>query len=120
MSKPEHLIQELENGLILRRSTLDDCEALANFNGRIHADPGEDFSEHAANDVRVLLSGQHPTFHPDDFTLVEDPKSGEIVSSMCLIDQTWAYDEIEFAVGRPELVGTHKDYRRQGLVRKQF
>ena len=46
MSKPEHLIQELENGLILRRSTLDDCEALANFNGRIHADPGEDFTSH--------------------------------------------------------------------------
>lgn len=120
MSQPGHILQELEDGLILRRSTIEDLEALADFNGQVHADPGQDFSDEAANVVRVLLSGSHPTFNPGDFTIVEDPKSGKIVSSLCLIDQTWAYEGIQFGVGRPELVGTHKDYRRRGLVRKQF
>ena len=39
---------------------------------------------------------------------------------MNLIDQTWAYEGIEFGVGRPEVVGTLLEYRRRGLVRKQF
>jgi hypothetical protein len=120
MNHSKNIIQELDGGLILRRSSFEDREALAKFNGTIHADPGEDFSEHAANDVRILLSGQHPTFNGGDFTIVEDPKTGQIVSSLCLIDQTWSYDGIEFEVGRPELVGTHQDYRRRGLVRQQF
>jgi len=120
MTSSKLIIQQLEGGLILRRSSKDDLEAIANFNGKIHADPGEDFSEHAANDVRALFSDIHPTFNPGDFTIVEDPNTGEILSSLCLIDQTWSYDGIDFGVGRPELVGTHKDYRRLGLVRKQF
>ncbi len=37
-----------------------------------------------------------------------------------LIPQTWRYEEIPIAVGRPELVGTHPEYRRQGLVRALF
>lgn len=120
MNPSKQIIQELPGGLILRRSSYEDMEALANFNGKIHADPGEDFAEHAANDVRALMSETHPTFHPGDFTIVEDPNTGEILSSLCLIDQTWSYDGIEFGVGRPELVATHKDYRRLGLVRRQF
>jgi hypothetical protein len=53
-------------------------------------------------------------------TLVEDTQTGQIVSSMCLIPQTWTYDEIPFPVGRPEAVGTDPAYRRRGLVRAQF
>ena len=120
MNSSKQIIQRLQGGLILRRSSYDDREALVNFNGMIHADPGEDFSEHAANDVRALFSESHPTFNPGDFTIVEDPNTGEILSCLCLIDQTWSYDGIEFGVGRPELVGTNKDYRRLGLVRRQF
>jgi hypothetical protein len=56
----------------------------------------------------------------NDFTIVEDPATGEIVSTMCLIDQTWTYAGIPFKVGRPELVGTRPEYRNRGLVRQQF
>jgi len=56
----------------------------------------------------------------EDFTIVEHAETGEIISSLCLIGQTWSYEGIEFQVGRPELVSTHKEYRRRGLVRKQF
>ena len=62
----------------------------------------------------------HPTFNVRDFTVVEDTTKGEIVSSLNLISQTWRYAGIPFGVGRPELVGTHPDYRHRGLVRAQF
>ena len=62
----------------------------------------------------------HPTFHPDDFTIVEDTADGKIVSCMNLISQTWSYAGIPFGVGRPELVGTLPEYRNRGLVRAQF
>ena len=116
----ENIIQTLADGLILRTATIEDSEALAKFNGTVHADPGENFAEHLAHWTRDLLSGRHPTTGPQDFTVVEDTHTGEIVSSMCLIGQTWTYEGIEFPVGRPELVATHADYRRRGLVRKQF
>jgi hypothetical protein len=66
------------------------------------------------------MSGKHPTFGVGDFTIVEDSHSGEIVSTMNLINQTWSYAGIPFGVGRPELVGTLPTYRNRGLVRKQF
>jgi hypothetical protein len=70
--------------------------------------------------VQDLMQCPHPTFSPGDFTIVEDTGSGKIVSSLCLISQTWSYEGIQFGVGRPELVGTHPEYRRRGLVRAQF
>ena len=46
--------------------------------------------------------------------------TGQIVSALCLIPQTWTYDRIVFGVGRPELVATDPRYRRRGLVRAQM
>jgi hypothetical protein len=67
-----------------------------------------------------LLSKPHPTFKPDNFTVVEDTHSGEIVSSMNIISQTWSYAGVPFGVGRIEMVGTHPEYRNRGLIRAQF
>ena len=115
------LLRDLGDELILRRSTAADVEALAAFNASIHSDDGPEHpDEHIAAWTRDLLRGDHPSFHVDDFTIVEDTRTGAIVSAMNLIDQTWSYDGSEFGVGRPELVATHPDYRRRGLVRAQF
>lgn len=114
------ILEDLGNNLILRRSTPEDAEALGKFQGVIQIDPGEEFADHICRWVKELLAGSHPTFNTNDFTIVEDTSTGEIVSSLCLIDQTWAYEGIHFPVGRPELVATHPDYRRRGLIRKQF
>jgi len=113
------IIQRLDDGLILRRATLDDAEALAKFNINIHQE-GEWDAKGLEDWTLDLVSGEGPTFDTGDFTLVEDTNTGEIVSSCCLISQTWSYEGIPFKVGRPELVGTQKDYRRRGLVRRQF
>ncbi|MDP9364643.1 MAG: GNAT family N-acetyltransferase, partial [Chloroflexota bacterium] len=86
----------------------------------VHADaPGQPDPAIAAW-TRDLLLRPHPTFRPELFTLVEEPASGRIASTLNLIPQTWSYGGVEVGVGRVELVGTHPDFRRRGLVRRQM
>ncbi|UCC67191.1 MAG: GNAT family N-acetyltransferase, partial [Armatimonadota bacterium] len=96
-------------------------EALAAFNCEIHCRPGsEDRPEWITAWTRDLMSGDHPTFKPGDFTIVEDTKTRAILSAVCLIPQTWSYEGIKIGVGLPEFVGTKPKHRRRGLVRAQF
>lgn len=115
------ILRDLGDGLVLRRAVPEDAEALADFNANIHT---EDDSNEPNELVRAwildLMIRPHPTFQPGDFTLVQEVHSGRIVSSMNLINQTWAYAGIPFGVGRPEVVGTLEEYRNRGLVRAQF
>lgn len=121
MSDVLSLPRSLGNGLILRRSTPADADALAESNKMIHRDPGVvEPDEGVAAWTRDLLRGDHPTFATDDFTIVEEQATGKIVSSLNLISQTWSYAGIPFKVGRPELVGTDPAYRKRGLIRAQF
>jgi hypothetical protein len=116
-----NIIRDLGDSLILRRATSEDTEALVACHADLHRDPGmEEPDEYVGAWVRDLMTRPHPTFKPGDFTVVEDTRTGEIISSMCLISQTWSYGGIPFGVGRPELVATHPEYRRRGLVRAQF
>ena len=115
------ILRDLGDGLILRRATPDDAEALATFNAQIFRDAGsEQPNMGIAAWTQDLLSGDHPSCGADDFTIVEEASTGAIVSSIVLISQAWTYDGIAFGVGRPELVGTSPAYRRRGLVRTQF
>ena len=115
------IIKNLGAGLILRRSTSDDADALADFNASIHSDDGpEKTDERLGAWTRDLLTLPHPTFSPNDFTIVEEASTGRIVSSVCLIPQTWTYEGIPFGVGRTELVGTLPEFRKRGLVRAQY
>ena len=117
----KEIIRDLGDGLILRRSAPADAEALADFCGRIHSDDGpEQPNIHIIAWTRDLLTQPHPTFKPDDFTVVEEVATGRIVSTLNLISQTWSYAGIPFGVGRPELVGTLPEFRNRGLVRLQF
>jgi hypothetical protein len=118
-TKQQTILRDLGNGLIVRRSTPEDAQALAEFNGQIHGENELD-TQRVAAWTRDLLARPHPTLHPDDFTIIEETATGRIISSMNLIPQTWSYEGIEFGVGRPELVGTLPEYRNRGLVRLQF
>lgn len=113
--------RELSDGLVLRRAIPADAESIAELQARAQSDPGWDTPDEGVRAwVFDLLTRPHPTFHPEDFVVVEDSHTGAIVSSMCLISQTWRYGDVPFNFGRPELVATHPDYRRRGLVRAQF
>jgi hypothetical protein len=115
----DEIIRKIDENLILRHASLADAEALAKFNVEIHQE--NEWDAKSLRDWTLdLISGKGPTFDTGDFTIVEDTTTGEIVSSCCLISQTWSYEGIPFKVGRPELVGTKKEYRRRGLVRHQF
>lgn len=114
------VIEEVGDGLVLREATAADTEALVAFNARIHREPDEDASTYIAAWTRDLMCGRHPTCGPGDFTVVEDTRRGEIVSSCNIIPQTWSYAGIPFGTSRVELVGTDPDYRRRGLVRRQM
>ena len=118
-TKHQTILRDLGNGLIMRRSTPQDVDALAEFNGKIHG-VNELDTERVATWTHDLLASPHPTLRPDDFTIIEETAAGRIVSSMNLIPQTWTYEGVEFGVGRPELVGTLPEYRNRGLVRLQF
>ena len=111
----------LADQLVLRCATPADADALAAFNAGIHAaeDP-EPVKERLADWTRDLVSRPHPTVAPEDTLVVEDCATGRIVSTTCLISQTWTYAGIPFKVGRPELVATRADYRNRALVRRQF
>ncbi len=113
------LLRDLGDGLVLRRATVDDTEALMAFNMAVHQDLDE---PEVGIDVwtRDMMRGDHPTTGAGDFLIVEDTRTGAIASSLCLIPQTWTYAGIPFGVGRPEMVGTAPEYRRRGLVRAQF
>jgi hypothetical protein len=120
-STPKSILRDLGDGLVMRRATMDDLEALSAFNASVHSDEGFDKPDGRIGAwTRDLIEKPHPTYSVGDFTLVEDTHTGKIVSSLNLISQTWSYAGVEFGVGRPELVGTHPDYRNRGLVRAQF
>lgn len=116
MDLPAHL----DDGLILRQAAPADAEALVAFNGMIHGGPGEDEPDaEIADAVRSLLAGGHPAVSASDFLVVVDSNS-DIVSSLALLPEPWAYGGVEFTAGRIEYVGTLPAYRRRGLVRRQM
>jgi len=115
------LPQALGDGLTLRWATPADTEAVAAHNARHLSDNPDEPEQGLLTWTRDLMGGTHPTTRAGDFTVVVDERAGgKIVSSLCVIPQTWAYGGIAFQVGRPELVSTDPAYRRRGLVRAQF
>ena len=113
------MLKDLGDGLILRRGAPEDADALSDFNAVVNSLTDQP-DEQVRAWTRDLISGHLPNFNPEDFTIVEDTKTGAIVSTLNLISQTWSYGGIEFGAGRIELVGTHPGYRRRGLVRHQI
>jgi len=122
MNKQNILVQipiDIGDGLTLRWATIADNEQLVEL--AFHAlDEGDEASPMVKTFVQDWTDGKFPILRHEDMTVVEDSRTGKIVSSMCLFSHTWRYGETPFKVGRPELVMTQTDYRRRGLVRAQF
>jgi GNAT superfamily N-acetyltransferase len=114
----------LADGLIVR-SLSDGCvqdrERLVPFYKQIFSEAEEWSPETDDPWAHGLIDGEHPTMTDDDIWVVVDPQRDDmLVSTLLLIPQTWRYDTLEIPVGRPELVATHPEYRRRGLVRALF
>ncbi|NWF69389.1 MAG: GNAT family N-acetyltransferase [Chloroflexi bacterium] len=116
--------KQLADGLILRslsEGCASDRDRLPQFYYDVFVETGTPETEQALFPwTRDLMSG-HPTVALDDIFVVVDPaKDDMIVSATLLIPQVWRYEEVELPVGRPEIVATHREYRRRGLVRALF
>ena len=66
------------------------------------------------------LLRHHPQITYDDFFFVEDERTGEVVSTICLIPWNCMYEDVQLDVAMLEMVATHPDYRQRGLVRTQI
>lgn len=103
-------VRPLANGLVMKSvSTLDDVERLAGFNVLIHGPHTDDMT-------RGLIL-HHPHTRPEQWLIVEDSTTGQIVSSLCLIPRTWRYAGVALRAGEQGIVGTLEAYRGRGLVR---
>ena len=87
------------DGLVMRRSTAADAQAIAELQLVGKGDPGKQHPvEGEIHWALDLLRGNHPTFREDDFTIVEDTTTDKIVSVTNVIDQVWSYGGISFGV----------------------
>ncbi|MGH8792691.1 MAG: GNAT family N-acetyltransferase [Stackebrandtia sp.] len=110
------LPMEFDDGLVLRNAVADDESALTQLQAGVHADPGGKPNAAVGAWTRDLFSGRHPTVGLEEILVVEDRHAKTLASSLTLVPQRWSYAGVSFGVGRVELVATHPDYRRRGLV----
>lgn len=114
----------LRDGLILRsisEGVASDRENLPRFYVETFSDAYEQDESFLRSWTESLLKPDHPATTDEDIWVVVDPaKDAQIVSALLLIPQVWRYAGLPLQVGRVELVATHKDYRRRGLIRALF
>jgi hypothetical protein len=115
--------RDFGNGLVMRWSTAEDTDRIANLHGMVHRDAAEDPPNNTAMRViRRLMHGDHPFMGSHDFAVIEDTsrEGNPVLACTCLWKHTWTYEGIPFSVGRPEMVATDAAYRHRGLVRALF
>lgn len=100
----------LENGLILRTVRDEkDIEKYVAFNSEFN-NPNEGLN------TNILLR-YFPGSSFDDYQLIEDPKSGAIVATTCLIPWRMQMEGVPLRAGQLEQVLSHPAYRRHGLIK---
>ncbi|HLZ09974.1 MAG TPA: GNAT family N-acetyltransferase, partial [Chloroflexota bacterium] len=116
---PAHVLADLGDNLIIRSARRKDAAAVAELVYGAHAARGSpDDSVRAW--VLDLMERPHPTLAVSDVLVVEDVRTGTLISTLNLIPQTWSYGGIPFGVSRVELVATEPEYQGRGLVRRLF
>jgi hypothetical protein len=106
------LLQPLGDGLRLCTVAGDaDVQRVAEFNGQIHG-PG-------VTAMTLDLFKRHPHTRGRDLIYVEDTRTNQVVSSLCLIPWSFQYANVTIQSGEMGIVGTLEPYRRRGLIRAQ-
>ncbi|MEV6983651.1 GNAT family N-acetyltransferase [Sphaerisporangium sp. NPDC051017] len=110
----------LPGGLVLRRATPKDREALVSLLTDAHRGPDGTPATSVGQWQQDLFDREHPTVGFDDMTVVEDQHTGMPVACLMVIPQTWSYGGVPLGVSAIELAATHPDYRRLGLMSRQL
>ncbi|KAF9274776.1 hypothetical protein BGZ74_004241 [Mortierella antarctica] len=125
---------DLGNGLIMRWSTRADAdnvgELLAEaFRWEPIGPPPPPGETPGPNEVvrasgRRLLRGNSAVMSEYDYALVENTRAGPgenpIVSCACLHAVPGYYGSVHLQFGKPEVIATHPNFRKKGLVRRLF
>lgn len=93
---------DLGDGLVLRRATPADADAVATFvavvlRGQDAAEPSPAMGAWGHD----LVSGRHPSVRAEDCFLVTETTTGTIVSCATLIPQQWSFGGVGLDVGPP-------------------
>ncbi len=104
--------QTLSDGFVMRTAANEnDVERVAQFNGVIHG--------HGVTGMTRSIFLHHPDTRGRDLIFVEDARTGEVVSSLCVIPWKLSYSGVTINSGEMGIVGTLKEYRNRGLIREQ-
>jgi hypothetical protein len=115
--------RDLGDGLLLRWSTPDDTESIAQLCSIVFRDRAEEPPNMLMRYlIHALMSGIYPHMGTGDFALVEDrhKQGNPLVACTCLWRHTWEYEGIPFEIGRPEIVASDPGYRHRRLIRAVF
>jgi predicted acetyltransferase len=101
----------LESGMVMRTLQGEvDQAAFVAFNARSN-NPSEGAT------CQCLIS-HHPKMNDDHFFIVEDERNNQIAACLCLIPWEMNFDGVSLKAAMMEMVLSHPDYRRMGLVKK--
>ncbi len=120
-TQPDQVIDDLGDGLLLRRATERDIDAIAEFQAVVHQDP-PDFEPQPflVHWTRELMDGSHPRASARDWLLVHDTTHGRIAAAQCLVPMEARFSGVPLRAAQVELVGTHPEHRRRGLIRRMM
>jgi len=102
--------EKLGNGLLLRSvKDENDINRYAAFNANFNL---------ASEGLNTNCLLRHfPGASYADYLLIEDEQTGEMVATTCLIPWQFSYEGITLRAAQLELVLSHPNYRRHGLVK---
>ncbi|HEY3341385.1 MAG TPA: GNAT family N-acetyltransferase [Anaerolineae bacterium] len=109
---PEMMDRFGENLVVRNVGSEQDAERFVALSAKINGE--------AEGILCARLIQHHPATTWDDYTLVEDERTGEVVSTTCLIPWRMQYENVTLYAAMLEMVVTHPEYRRRGLVRAQI
>jgi predicted N-acetyltransferase YhbS len=113
--------RDLSDGLVARWSAPVDLPGIQELYRYVFREsPEAPLNTYAAEWAADFADGRHPLGGPGDFALVEETHRGAIVAALIVMRQPFEYAGVRLAVGRPEFVASHPDYRNRGLVRAIF
>jgi GNAT superfamily N-acetyltransferase len=101
----------LDNGLIMRNvRTEEDRRKFVQFNAVFN-----NASEGATCDI---LLHEHKAMSNEDFFLIEDAATGDFLAAICLIPWEISFEGVCIRAAMLEMVLSHPQYRKLGLIRK--
>lgn len=99
----------LDDGLIMRNASVEDMPSLLDHFRTVHGAGVE-------AQLTAMLE-KYPRFSWEDSFIIADQNSGEVVSCILLLQNSWILDGVEVPSVEMEAVGTLKAYRYRGHIR---